>query len=670
MVDICLVNMPLASVQRPSLALGLLKSLLARANLGTKVLYPNIWFLDYTGLELFKLLNMARTEDALIDWLFSAVAFPDHRPDHLLYLERLCERNSRLAEIIPTDEIGPRLVELRAEIPEFVSSVANEVLRLEPRIVGCSSTFQQHVAALALLRRIRELDPTVVTMIGGANCESVMGRATHTNFPWVDFVASGEADGLIVPLCRTILERGRDIAADALPDGVFAPIHRRVGYPSSDGGDGVPRISFEGMDDLPVPNYEDYFAEVGGSLYANYIVPGLPIEASRGCWWGQKHHCTFCGLNGGGMHYRAKSPVRLIAEIDALVSRYGISRFEAVDNIIDMQYFETVLPWLAASERNLDLFFETKANLKPAQIELLNRAGVRWIQPGIESMHGNILKLMRKGTLPWNNVQLLRLCRQFGIRVSWAFLVGFPGEDDAWYQEMAEWLPLLSHLPPGGMHMLRYDRYSPYFNQAKEFGLDLYPSELYRFAYPLEAAELFDQVYFFEDAGAPERGRDIYTMRFADRPGAATARAVVDEWRNAWLGTPPNLIARQAGDDLEIEDTRACAVARRHRLSGLHRDVMIACEAARAPAQIADAVARERDLDAAAVMEALAELQRRKLVIELDGRVVSLILYEPVQPFPRADAFPGGHLADRPLAGSRRRYATADAAPAMAGGES
>jgi radical SAM superfamily enzyme YgiQ (UPF0313 family) len=32
------------------------------------------------------------------------------------------------------------------------------------------------------------------------------------------------------------------------------------------------------------------------------------METARGCWWGAKHHCTFCGLNQNDMAFRAKSP--------------------------------------------------------------------------------------------------------------------------------------------------------------------------------------------------------------------------------------------------------------------------------------------------------------------------------------------------------------------------
>jgi release factor glutamine methyltransferase len=47
----------------------------------------------------------------------------------------------------------------------FIDGLADEILARRPKIVGCSSVFEQHVASIALLRRIKEHAPGVVTMI-------------------------------------------------------------------------------------------------------------------------------------------------------------------------------------------------------------------------------------------------------------------------------------------------------------------------------------------------------------------------------------------------------------------------------------------------------------------------------------------------------------------------
>jgi coproporphyrinogen III oxidase-like Fe-S oxidoreductase len=74
----------------------------------------------------------------------------------------------------------------------------------------------------------------------------------------------------------------------------------------------------------------------------------------------------------------------------------GIELVEAVDNILDMKYFQDLLPALAAKQHSAQIFFEVKANLNRKHVKLLHEAGVNRIQPGIESMSDHVLKLMRK----------------------------------------------------------------------------------------------------------------------------------------------------------------------------------------------------------------------------------------------------------------------------------
>ncbi|MBD2131920.1 cobalamin B12-binding domain-containing protein [Sphaerospermopsis sp. FACHB-1094] len=93
----------------------------------------------------------------------------------------------------------------------IIDRVARAVLELNPRIVSCSSTFQQNCASLALLRRIRELNPAIATIMGGANCEGEMGLTLHQAFDWVDFICSGEGDELFSALCQQILTHGREL---------------------------------------------------------------------------------------------------------------------------------------------------------------------------------------------------------------------------------------------------------------------------------------------------------------------------------------------------------------------------------------------------------------------------------------------------------------------------
>jgi len=657
--DICLVNMPFASLNRPSLALGLLKAVLERAGIATAAVYPNLAFAGEIGLRLYHLPSQFPKDFLAGEWTFAEAAFrAAPRAGDEEYLERIAALHAMVPGYHRDAEGGTRLVEdlraVRRAAAGFVERAARQALATGARVVGCTSTFEQQAASLALLRRVREIDPAVITLLGGANCEGIMGRTAHRAFPWVDYVVAGEADALIADLCRRLLAEGREIPAGELPPGVYGPAHRDGGRtPLGE----APRPVFRDLDSLPVPDFDDYFRVLGASPYAAAVRPGLPLETSRGCWWGAVRHCTFCGLNGSSMVFRSKSALRVHEEIHRLEERYGVSRFETVDNILDMAYFQELLPALAREgsvERRI--FYEVKANLRRNQVEMLRRAGITWLQPGIESLHSGVLELMDKGVQAWQNVQLLKACRELGVRLSWNFLWGFPGEDDGWYAEMASWLPALEHLqPPSGVIRVRFDRFSPYHQRPGQFGLSLQPAPAAAHVYPLPAAELLDLTYYFADAGRPDAFTGAGGEITAGRPGVKAVQAWVAPWRIAFWGgerggEPPALTVEDDGAALDFADTRSCAAEQRFRLAGLDRAVYLACEDAPLRERMASVVAERQGVTASAaeVAAAIERLERRSLVLTIDRRLVALGLPGPLPELPGLRDFPGGMVEEGP----------------------
>lgn len=657
--DICLVSMPFTPVERPSYALGLLKSVLTGAGLAVAVRYPCLRFTETVSRRTYSQLSRIRVEDGPVDWAFAGAAFPEHPGDPETYFERLFQRNPIIWGE-DREAAAAALMALRDGAAGFIEETVDDILALAPRIVGCTSTFQQHVASLALLRRVKARAPHVVTMIGGANCETVMGRATHQSFPWVDFVVSGEAEDLLAGLCGAILAEGADLAADRLADGVFGPAHRVAGYPTARYGDGAPRASARSIADQPMPDYDDYFTALNQSPLRWRIDVALPIETSRGCWWGEIKHCKFCGLNGSTMAYRSKSPETALAEIDALRQRYGVNRFLAVDNIIDLKYFERFVPTLATADPPATFFYETKSNLSRGQVQALAKAGIIWLQPGIEAMHTKLLDLMDKGSQAWRNVQLLRFGRQFGVRFYWAILCGFPGEEEAWFAEMASWLPLIAHLEPGQIKGLRFDRYSPYFKEAERYGLSLRPSEMYRHFYPVDEATLSNLVYFFEADGWNTKGYYLLSADLSHRPSLEGLRRVLTSWYARWHSPArPTMVMEDNGESVTIVDTRPCAPVPMVLLDGLERELYLFCDDAPTVETAVNRLSRDGRYSAEQVRSALTRLERHRLMLVLDGHALALAVPGPLATMPDDCDFPGGLLRDEQI-GAEREAAAAE----------
>src|SRR5205823_1478657 len=74
------------------------------------------------------------------------------------------------------------------------------------RIVGFTSVFQQHMASLALAKRLKARFPHLNILFGGANCEGPMGLATLRAFPFIDAVCVGEGDTAFPAYVAAFLE--------------------------------------------------------------------------------------------------------------------------------------------------------------------------------------------------------------------------------------------------------------------------------------------------------------------------------------------------------------------------------------------------------------------------------------------------------------------------------
>jgi len=432
----------------------------------------------------------------------------------------------------------------------------------EYAIVGFTSTFEQNIASLALAQRIKAAHPTIQIVFGGANWEGEMGLELHRQFPFVDYVCSGEADESFPALVEQLLA---DQPMD--PQRPIPGIAQRIDGQSVFSG--PPKLITD-MDTLPIPDFSDYFKDLAQSTVTASIVPLLLLETSRGCWWGAKSHCTFCGLNGGSMTYRSKSPGRALNELEALVDKWKFEFVEVVDNILDMKYFNSMLPALARLSRPIRLFYEVKANLGRKHLQILADAGVHRIQPGIESLSDHVLKLMRKGTTGLQNIQLMKWCKEYNISADWNIIYGFPGEKPEDYAKMLTLLRSIRFLkPPSGCGPIRLDRFSPYHNSPKEFGfINVRSLGPYKYLYPFEEEILCRIAYYFDYDYDPS----------VDPTGFANEMlAFVTAWRHepeqGMLHSIPRLDGR-----LAILDTRSDAARSEYILSGPEKAVYEYCD--------------------------------------------------------------------------------------------
>lgn len=593
-MDIVFAVVPFSDVKRPAIGVSTLLSGVRRSGFSARIDYVHLQLAAWMGVDLYQwihelgdqlLLDGAKPSISLVgEWFFSGALFPGQLPSDEEYLARFVAPDPRGRARMQALVDARNLYAAR-----FVEFAACEILKRHPRVVGFTSTFHQTCCALAVAKLLKQAPDAPTVIFGGANCEAGMGRQLIQSFPWIDYVCTGEAD-------------------EGLPQFLLS----LIGANNPDSGLLLdpPRISR--MDDLPVPDFHDYFDAL--ETYAlREVEPVLTVETARGCWWGAKHHCTFCGLNGAGMAYRSKSPARAVDEMIGLAETYAVGRVHSVDNILDTRYIQALFPELARRGAQLDLFYEVKSNLHYDQLRTMYEGGVRTLQPGIESFSNAILQLMRKGCTGLQNIQLLRWCAELGIVTAWNLLYGFPDEPPAEYERMARMLPLLMHLPPPAFCCrIRMDRFSPLYTRAAEMGLaNVRPMEAYSYVFPLPESALRELAYFFE-----------FDYRDARQP-VDYARGAIDCVQEWIAAQQPRLDAYGTGELLIIEDTRPCAVRGRYIFTGLAARLYRECDAAAKPG----AVARRLNADEPEIHALIAQFLAEKLMVEMDGQVLSLAVF-------------------------------------------
>ena len=478
---VLLVCMPYQNLSLSSLSVALLATLLRERGIDAEEIYPHFEFGRRLGHQAYMGIAETGTRRGLVgEMLFAEGYWGRVRDPHA---------ESSLCELF--GDFDPRQELLR----DFGESCLARVRAASPELVGFTTSCNQLLPSIWLAAKIKQEMPGVSIVLGGSACSEPMGSRIAETYPEIDHVVSGSGEEVLLRLAS---------------NGATTPRGLIRGATSLD------------LDSLPVPSYDRYLRELE-AFWDDPRETMLAFESSRGCWWGERCHCSFCGLHQNELIYRSKSSDRVLTEIVQLWRRYGRSLF-ATDSILSRAHLKEVLPRLAEYPSKPSLFYETKSNMSVAEVRVLSEANVRWIQPGIESLSTPLLSKLRKGVTSIQNVALLKWCQEQRLRVSWNLLCGIPGERIEDYDRQIDLFERIPHLrPPQGLSPIRVDRFSPYFEAPEAFGWSgLEPLPEYRFLHPhLSEAGLRDVAYHFQARGGPDLLKGYF-----DRLHAA-----LDRWR-------------------------------------------------------------------------------------------------------------------------------------------
>ena len=591
---VALLSMPWAPFNRPSLQLAVLKAYLEEQVTGVTVTCHHHY------LEVAKALGPeAYNWLALSGWAGEALYAPHLFPAKSNSAARLF---SSEAGRFKAKALGPSFSAGVARVAHCLNDWLARLPLTELELVGFSVCFNQLLPALTAASRIKQLRPDLPVVFGGSACgDREMAGALLAVFPQVDYVVCGEGELGLAALVDDLRQTCRKGAARIYPDSEGVREQGRL----------APQI--DDLDSLPRPDFRDYFAELPRVFTDESFFPELPVEFSRGCWWGK---CSFCNLNLQWCGYRHKSAGRMLDEVRFLARVHGCLDFFFTDNVLPFVESRDFFRQLESDPADLHFFAELRSE-QSADLELFSRGGLAEIQVGIEALSPGLLRKMNKGGSVIANLAMMKRALACGLRLSGNLITELPG---ATAEEVMETLAVLDYAwPLAPLQPARYflGRGSPMDLSPESYGIRARTIHIRaRALYPAETLASLPQLVKGFRA-------DRQTQRRLWRPVHLRLR----QWQNfhsrrsAPAHLYPPLSYRDGGDFLLLRQETPDGAVLRHRLRGTSRRLYLACEEIR---EISDLDRDFSGIGRPALVKFLDDLAAKRLLFREGDRVLAL----------------------------------------------
>lgn len=299
-----------------------------------------------------------------------------------------------------------------------------ELSKIKPDIVGCSCVAANSYLVKQVLRRVKELAPDIVTIIGGHH-PSLM--PDDCNEAFIDIVVIGEGEETLYEVVKAC-ESNRNW--EEIPG---------IAYRFKDGELRINQYrDLMDLDKLPIPARNLNQLNRDKRLY--FRGNWRPLDCtttSRGC----PNKCIFCGLwkiNRG--KYRARAPRSIADELEAITAP-NISFID--DNTLDYVGNASALAdeiKRRGIKKRYELYGRVDTIVRhPNLVEKWCEVGMELLLVGLEACDDQALNKMKKRTTTEMNRRAIEICRANGVELA-AYLIVDPAFDHEDFRRLSEYV--------------------------------------------------------------------------------------------------------------------------------------------------------------------------------------------------------------------------------------
>jgi radical SAM superfamily enzyme YgiQ (UPF0313 family) len=308
---------------------------------------------------------------------------------------------------------------------------AGRLRRLQPHLTGIltlgsnltASTWKMHGASV-LASAIKNLMPEQPVFLWGYHVSALPERTLKEEA--CDFVVAGEGFATIRELAETVLESKKRYA-------LIPGLWYKEGNAARGNNDmrlirNLDELPYDGWDMLPVRSYRNHlhFAFEDLSKRDRYGA----IMTSLGC----PYNCSYCAISyfSGDKAMRYKSPQRAIEEVDYWVRKHNVYYLRILDECftVNRRHVFEFCNLLINRGYKLSIWINARTDLVDRELlEIMSRAGIRWIGYGFESGNIRIRDSVQKGQYDLGKIKnVVRMTHDAGIHICSNFMFGLPGD--------------------------------------------------------------------------------------------------------------------------------------------------------------------------------------------------------------------------------------------------
>jgi radical SAM superfamily enzyme YgiQ (UPF0313 family) len=312
-----------------------------------------------------------------------------------------------------------------------VSHIVDAVLATDPQVIGITTWTHLYHVCCELAQAFKRRRPDIPIVLGGPHV-TIFPTETLEEEADADFVIYGEGELAMADLLKALQTKGSYSAIEGLAWRDGSKIVKNA-----------PRPINRAISDLPFPA-RDVMQIDKYPLRAWNGERTTTMMTSRGC----PYACTYCFKGLFGRRYITTPNDLIIAEMEEIHAKYGITHFYFVDDLFVVNITRLLEFVEAMRAKKLGFKWQCLARVDRLAKEhyiAMAEAGCSKIHYGIETGDPDIMVRVDKEATLEQVHDAVRWCHEAGMMAKGYFMIGLPGDTEETVSrtiEMACELPL------------------------------------------------------------------------------------------------------------------------------------------------------------------------------------------------------------------------------------